>query len=139
MTNEKNLLMISLMRKTVGFIAGSLSVLAYTMPAFADLVQCPDGPVGDLCRNSQAIGPSIGRLVGFAFIVAIVIALAWLIYGGVKWMVSGGDKSAVEEARNHVVASLVGLVIVFLSYFVLNFLLAFFLGQNITGLNIPRF
>lgn len=127
------------MRKAVGFIAGSLAALVYSLPAFAAVVVCPSGPLGVLCENSRDIGASIGKLVGFAFIVASIIALVYLIYGGIKWMVSGGDKSAVEEARNHVVSALLGLVIVFLSYFVINFLLAFFFNQNITQLTIPQF
>lgn len=130
--------MISLMRKTVGFIAGSLSLLFYALPAFAGLIDCPPN-FGTLCESSKNISQSIGRLVGFAFIVASIIALAYLIYGGVKWTISGGDKSAVEEARNHVVSALLGLVIVFLSYFVINFLLKFFFNQDITQLAIPQF
>lgn len=51
-------------------------------------------------------------IVTLLFIVGLIIAIVFLIYGGVRWILSGGDKARVEAARGHVVASIVGLVIV---------------------------
>jgi len=65
-------------------------------------------------------------LITTAFIVASLIALAFLIYGGVKWILSGGDKAGVETARNIIVAALVGLVITFLAYLFINIVFQFF-------------
>jgi hypothetical protein len=39
---------------------------------------------------------------------------------------SGGDKQGLQTAREHVIAAIIGLVIVFLTYFILNFILRFF-------------
>ena len=56
----------------------------------------------------------------------VLIALAFLIYGGVKWITSGGDKAGVEAARNMIVAAIVGLVIAFLVYFILQIIFSLF-------------
>lgn len=133
--------MISLMKKIAGFIGGSLSSLALTAPVFAtetqSVLQCPSsGPFQGLC--SKVLSQVVAGFINLIFVVAILIALIWLIYGGVKWMVSGGDKSAVEEARNHVISALIGLVIVFVAFFIINFLAQFLTGQGLQNLTVPR-
>jgi len=47
-------------------------------------------------------------------------------------MSSGGDKFAVEQARGRITSAIVGLVIVFGAWLVINFILTDILGQ--TGL-----
>lgn len=86
--------------------------------------------------GQNAFGNIVGRGVTLLFVVAIVIALGFLIYGGIKWITSGGDKAAVEAARNTIVAAIIGLVIVFLSYFILNIILGLF-GLKLDQLVLP--
>lgn len=141
--------MIKRMKRIIGFIGTASSYFGLALPVFAQVptptpvpgtqvVTCPSGQFENLCKlTTSDFGKVLGQLVTLAFIVAVVIALAFLIYGGIRWMVSGGDKTALEEARNHIVASVVGLVIVFLVYFVLNLIIQFFTGQSITNITIP--
>jgi len=65
------------------------------------------------------------------------VAVAFLIYGGIKWILSGGDKQAVESARNHIVAAIVGLVIVAGAFVIIGVVFKL-LGQTnpITNLTI---
>lgn len=133
--------MISLMRKITGLIGGALSTLFLATSAFAQqaVFSCPVNPAGafsPLCNKD--LGAIMSGFINLIFVVAILIALIWLIYGGIKWMVSGGDKSAVEEARNHVVSALIGLVIVFVAYFIINFLSQFLTGKSLQQLQVPQ-
>lgn len=136
--------MIKLMRKLIfGVSAGIASLLSVPSIAFAagelkDICD-PASKTGfnKLCLGAGDFGETLGNILNFVFIVAIVAALGWLIYGAFKWILSGGDKTAVEEARNHITAAIVGLVIVFLSYFVLNFVIFFFTGTPITAIDLP--
>lgn len=127
------------MKRFIGFIATAASFLSFALPVHAQqVVECPSGQFKALCiLTTSEFGKVLGQLVTFAFVVAVVIALAFLIYGGIKWMVSGGDKTALEEARNHIVAAIVGLVIVFLVYFVLNLVIQFFTGRGLQDITIP--
>lgn len=98
----------------------------------------PSGQFGGLADLTAAnFGKIVGNVVTIAFIIAIVIALGFLVYGGIKWITSGGDKTAVEGARNTIVAAIVGLVIVFLAYFILNLILGFF-GLSLGELVLPQ-
>jgi hypothetical protein len=96
------------------------------------------GRFAELCDGDTAgVGGVISAIIKILFIVAVLLALLFLIYGGIKWILSGGDKGKVEAARGTIVAALVGLVLVFLSYFLLMLVLSFFgLGTD-TEFTIP--
>ena len=123
-----------------------LPVLAFTTyllsasPAFAALDLCPSADTSGfnaLCGlTGDKFGDVIGAFITLLFVIAVVVALVFLVWGGVRWILSGGDKSNVESARNTIVAAIVGLVIVFLSYFILNIVLKFF-EIDISNLEIP--
>lgn len=91
---------------------------------------CPTDAQGGfniLCTvGASGVGGLITAIITILFIVATLLAVGFLIYGGIKWITSGGDKAKVEAARGTIVAALVGLVLVFLSYFILNLVAQFF-------------
>ncbi len=76
------------------------------------------------------IGSNIITLI---FILAIILALFVIIFGGVRWVMSGGDKSKIQTARQTIIFAVIGLIVLFLSYFIVNFIITIF------GLEIPRF
>lgn len=99
---------------------------------------CPQtDPFKGLCDiTGKNFGKSVGNLITAAIVLAALVALGFLIYGGVKWIMSEGDKTAVETARQTVIGAVVGLVIVLLSYFILSIVLGVF-GISLTQLKIP--
>lgn len=74
--------------------------------------------VGDDKRN---IGIFIGR-----YIIQPVIGLTGLIflvltvYAGIMWMTSAGDSKRIENAKNILVATVVGAVIIASAYVIVN-------------------
>ena len=100
----------------------------------------PCGAMGEfnkLCNlNSNNLGTIVGSAVNFILIIAVVVALFYLVWNGVRWIASGGDKQKVENARNGIIAAIVGLVIAFLSFFILSFALSFF-GLKLNDLSLP--
>lgn len=136
----KKLLALSLTATSYLIIATS----AFAAPATTGLTLCPKQNVGGVNNGffklcDLQISTLIGPFVNFLFIIAVVAALLYLVWGGLKWLTSGGDKTAVQAAREHILAAIIGLVIIFLSYFILNFILVFFLGANfgIANFSIP--
>lgn len=65
-------------------------------------------------------------LIQFLLVGIIVGALLFLIWGGIQWITSGGDKSGVDAARKKIVYAVVGLVVAFLSFFIISFIGNFF-------------
>lgn len=97
------------------------------------------GGFENLCKlGSGNIGQVVGKAINFIFIIAALVALGYLIYGALKWIISEGDKSNVETARNQIVAAIIGLVIIALSYLIINVVLGFFLpGVSLQNLQLP--
>jgi len=62
-----------------------------------------------------------------SLLIAIIVLLVFfqLIMGGFSWITSGGDKGKTDEARNRLVAAIIGLLIIAASYAVLVVLLRF--------------
>ncbi len=125
-------------------LAGGIILSSYLFSAPLAFAQptavrtCPtDSQFSVLCNFSiGSFGNIVSTAVTVLFVLAVVIALGFLIFGGIKWIVSGGDKTGVEGARNTIVAAIIGLVIVFLAYFILNIVLGFF-GIKLANLQLP--
>lgn len=146
------------MKKTIGIISGFATPLLFAATAFAQaatpttaaggpgagtaISPCPpDGnPFSKLCTfaKPESFGQILGTVITVAFIIAVLVALAFLILGGIKWITSGGDKAGVEGARNQIIAAIIGLIIVFLAYFILNLVLGLF-GLSLFDLRLPKF
>ncbi len=96
-----------------------------------------DAPSG--FENLQAI--SFGGVIEWAIAVVLVLAAVifffMLVIGGIKWITSGGDKGKTEGARNQITAALVGLIIVFASWAILQLVNLIFGIDIITNLTIP--
>lgn len=82
----------------------------------------PTGGQGKLIDILQAF-------IYLFFIFAIIFALLVLIYSGWLWMTSAGDKQKIATVKQRIVYALVGLAVIFLSFFIVNFVTSF-LGIN---------
>ena len=58
--------------------------------------------------------------VSILLIGATIFAFGFLLYGGINWMTSEGDKTKVESARRTITFAILGLLVCFLSFFVIN-------------------
>jgi hypothetical protein len=126
--------------KKIASLLSLISYLTLAPSAFADtpLNACATGQFDVLCNlKAGDFGKIVGSIVQLFFIIAVVAALLYLIYGGFRWLISTGDKTKVTEAREHIIAAIIGLVIIFLAYFILNIILGFFIGQSLSTLTIP--
>src|SRR6266404_4406278 len=129
------------MKKLLAILLTAGSYLSFAASAFAgaNVNPCPQsGQFTKLCNlNANNIGAIVGAAVEFVLIIAVIIALFFLILGGIRWITSGGDKAKVESARGTIIAAIIGLVIAFLAFFVLSLALSFF-GLSLTNLQLPK-
>lgn len=56
-----------------------------------------------------------------ALTIIIAVSVVMLIYGGFRYIVSGGDSKKVTDAKNTILYAIIGLVISFLAYAIVNF------------------
>lgn len=88
------------------------------------LVTC--GGPGQAPCNYNDLVDLVGRVVNFMLIyIAIPVGVAFLIYGGVLVMISAGNESKVKQAKELVRSVVVGLLIAFGAWAIINTLLTF--------------
>lgn len=68
------------------------------------------------------LGAVILRVLNAVFFFLGAIVVIYLIFGALKFVVSGGDPKAVTSAKNTMTYAIFGLVIILLSFLVLNFI-----------------
>lgn len=128
------------MKKIVALSAGTITFLTIAVPAFAQqtnqFIGVGPNDIANAAPPSLAIGAVIGFIVGAAVVFGIIAALLFIIIGAFNWITSGGAKDKVESARNHIVAAIVGLVIIFLSVVILNFVLTILGIGSLANLNV---
>lgn len=127
------------MKKFAVILSELLLFSVLGVPAFAQTITIKINPddVPLAVPPGVPVGKVLGFIVGAAVTFGIIAALLFIVLGAFQWITSGGDKTKVESARNHIVAAIVGLVIIVLSLVIINFVLQL-LGVNLgEGLPIP--
>jgi hypothetical protein len=79
----------------------------------------PTGTSGQLFGENSIFTTVVNILL---FIVGI-IAVIMLILGGIRYTLSGGESKAVTDAKNTILYAIIGLVVAFLAYAVVNWVL----------------
>lgn len=106
--------------------------IALSIPGFGKIDSgLPQGvPTGGLDTTGQnAIWVGIELfLVG-----AILLFIYYVIRGGINMTTSGGDKEKFQRGRERVRYAIIGLIVVFLSLFIVNFIGTLF------GINLLSF
>jgi len=94
-----------------------------------------DGEISGL-SGAEFLNKLISLGISVGFLVAAVIFVYMFIMGGIRWITSEGDKTKVETARNQITHALVGLLLTFLLFVILEIIEQFF-GISLKELKIP--
>lgn len=130
---KENITMKQLAKKITGLVAVAAVVLATAfVPAIPvnaadnNAVQSGinsakgDGVAENLTGNSGVFTTIVNTLL---FIVGAV-SVIMLIWGGIRYATSAGNSSAVTSAKNTIMYAIVGLIIAFLAFAIVNWVLA---------------
>ena len=100
---------------TVGLTS---SVSAMTLKEGAEAARCEGCPSNLFGETGifRQITSTILYIVG-------IIAVIMLIWGGVRYVVSGGDAKKVTDAKNTVLYAIIGLIVAFLAFAIVNFVI----------------
>ena len=81
--------------------------------------QC-DGCPTDLFGNDGVFK----KITNTVLYIVGILAVIMLIIGGIRYIVSGGDSKKVTDAKNTILYAIIGLIICFLAYAIVNFVIA---------------
>lgn len=76
------------------------------------------------------IGASIVIILNNIIAVAGVIAVIFIIVGGVTYMTSAGDPGKIQKAKSTLLYSVIGLIVVALAYAIVNFAIGAISGNS---------
>lgn len=76
------------------------------------------------------LGNLLSTLVTLLIIIGVVSFVFMLLLGGIQWITSSGDKAGVEAAKGRVSHALIGLVVLFCVFAVIQVV------QSVFGINI---
>jgi len=60
----------------------------------------------------------VGNILNTAYLIAGIVAVVMIIYAGIQYTTSSGDAKKVEQAKNTILYSIIGLVVVLLAFFI---------------------
>lgn len=85
--------------------------------------------------GATAISNFLSRLVGLFFTLATLVALFMFLWAAIEWMTSAGEKEKVASARNKIIYTIIGIILLATSFAILNIVgvftgFTFFAGQK---------
>ena len=98
-------------------LAGGAS--AMTLREGAEAARC-DGCPADLFGDNGVFKQVTNTILYIVGIIAVIM----LIIGGIRYVTSGGDSKKVTDAKNTVLYAIIGLVIAFLAFAIVNFVIS---------------
>lgn len=88
---------------------------------FGDGTSC--APSGTGASSTEKINGIITTIINVFSIVVGIVAVIMIIFGGFKYITSGGDSGNITSAKNTIIYAVIGLVVVALAQFFVQFVL----------------
>jgi hypothetical protein len=88
---------------------------------------CSSNSATDVCKASgDSAATMIQTVIKIALTVLGMISILMIVIGGVRYTLSTGDSTAVKNAKDTVLYSVVGLVVAIMSYAIVHFVIGYF-------------
>ncbi len=94
--------------RLAGSVAGSALII---QKAFA-LTPPPD--IGGLSGETNLVSV-ITRVITWVLDFVLIIAVAYVVYAGIRLIMSGGDESAKDSAKKTIIYVVIGIIVVLLA------------------------
>lgn len=77
----------------------------------------------------------IAIIINIAFALAGLVAVVFLIMGGYSYVTAGGNPEQIEMAKARIVNSIIGMVVILVSYLIVQFIMT---QIGATNIGLPR-
>ncbi len=84
----------------------------------------------DLLENGSPM-EIFATFVALALIVASVLCLVFIIFGGIRFILSAGNESTIKQAIHTIRYAIIGLIVTFLAFFAVKLI------TSILGIEFP--
>lgn len=115
-----------------GFFSTSLASYDFGSQTGLDVTANQTGHTQQKYFNSaNSLNSGIGQIISIVLSLLGVIFLVLLIFGGIQWMTAGGNDEQVKKAKNVIIRSIIGLIIILLAYIISVFVITAFSNNNL--------
>lgn len=107
-------------------MTGAITVFSFLIPtASAALLQQTDLPseIGAATGGETSLRGLVLRMVNYALTFLGLLAVIMVIYGGFTYVSSAGNEEATGNAKKIIMYALIGIVIILLSFVIVNAIL----------------
>lgn len=94
-------------------------MLSHYLTYWATIAQANLDPLPKITPDQD----NVKNVLNAAFIIAGLLAVAFVAFGGLKYVLSNGDSNAVAQAKNTILYALIGLAVTILASVLVNFVL----------------
>lgn len=112
------------------FFVGTFAVLAPVgvVSAYNPLDDvCKNGGATEVCSNrNEKAEDTVKKVVNLLLFVVGGLAVVMIIFSGIFYVISQGDAGRVAKAKNTLTYSVVGLIIAFLAFAIVNWVVGEF-------------
>jgi len=99
---------------------------------------CVDAPGSPYCQTvvnpptptDTTLADTLNKITNFIAMLSAIVAVIILIYGGFRYVVSAGNEQKVTTAKNTILYSVVGLVVVAISRTIVLFVVNYFTSKG---------
>lgn len=85
--------------------------------------------------GTNMVGKILSNGINIFLITGIIISVLIIIWGGINWITSGGDKQKLASAKARITWAIIGLIIMFTSFAIIN-MFSYFLKINLLNITI---
>ncbi len=109
------------MKKHLIALTASLGVLV--IPAVASAAVTIENVGGSLGLGNADLKQTVINIISYVLGLLGLIAIIMILYGGFTWMTAGGNEDKIDTAKQIISAAAVGLVIILISWAIVNFVI----------------
>lgn len=110
------------MQRIKRFFGVTVGSLLAALPGSALALAPVGGNIGGIIPGNDLIG-AIRRVLTYLLLLAGLIAVIYLIYGGVQYITSAGDQAKADGAKKTILYALVGLIVIGFAMVLVNFVI----------------
>lgn len=90
--------------------------------------QCKGVTDSSICKDQNASGGTLVKdIINILLFIVGALSVIMIIVAGILYVTSAGDSGGVTRAKNTLLYAIVGLIVAFLGYAIVNFVLKLFI------------
>ena len=107
-------------------IAPHYSVQASAVDDACNVSGVDNSELCDDMKNSSGLTNMVTNIINTALYIVGILAVAMIIFSGIRYVTSSGDKGRVAQAKQILIYSVTGLIVAICAYAIVNFVLSRF-------------